>query len=199
MLRVERIFGFHNREFVDDSTKIAIIPVNAQALFGAIPTREQQSKDMELYNGKYCGTYDDFAGIMTVKAIQHRVQRGQIEQARRACIGTPALFVVDSFPTKVRVEVYRRYPDLRAQAESREFIDSITPDGVAAQFFADYKIDDVRGLDYNKQIEYTNNASILAAFRSVIERADSRRASVSKPRLRKSDFWRRFPMTSLTT
>lgn len=42
MLRVERIFGFHNREFVYDSTKIAIIPVNAQALFGAIPTREQQ-------------------------------------------------------------------------------------------------------------------------------------------------------------
>lgn len=146
---------------------------------------------MELYNGKYCGTYEDFAGIMTAKAIQHRVQRGQIEQARRACIGTPALFVVDSLPTKERVEVYRRYPDLKAQAESREFIDSITPDGVAAQFYADYKIDDVRGLDYGKQVEYTNNASILAAFRSVIERADSRRASVSKPRLRRSDFWRR--------
>ncbi len=146
---------------------------------------------MELYNGKYCGTYEDFAGIMTAKAIQHRVQRGQIEQARRACIGTPALFVVDSFPTKERVEVYRRYPDLQAQAESKPFIDSITPDGVAAQFYADYKIDDVRGLNYDKQIEYTNNASILAAFRSVIERADSRRASVSKPRLRRTDFWRR--------
>ncbi len=136
-------------------------------------TGATKSKDMELYNGKYCGTYEDFAGIMTAKAIQHRVQRGQIEQARRACIGTPALFVVDSFPTKERVEVYRRYPDLQAQAESKPFIDSITPDGVAAQFYADYKIDDVRGLNYDKQIEYTNNASILAAFRSVIERADS--------------------------
>lgn len=146
---------------------------------------------MEVYNGKYCATYEDLAGILSMKAIQHGVQRGKIQQARRACPGSPALFVVDTMPAKIKIEVYRRTPDLKAQAESKEFIDTIEPDGFAAQFYADYRIDGVRGLDYEKQAEYTNNASILAAFRAILTRSDSQHAKLSKPRVKRCDFWKR--------
>lgn len=143
---------------------------------------------MELYNGKYCATYDDLAGIMTAKAIQHRVQRGTIEQVRRACVGTPALFAVESLPTKYRIEVMRRYPDLQAQAEYKEFADAIITDTAAEAFYADYKIDGVRGLSYEKQEEYTNNATILAAFHDLLQRCTSMRGKLGK-RVNLGGFW----------
>lgn len=143
---------------------------------------------MELYNGKYCATYDDLAGIMTAKAIQHRVQRGTIEQVRRACVGTPALFAVESLPVQIKIEVMRRYPDLQAQAEYKEFADAIITDTAAEAFYADYKIDGVRGLSYEKQEEYTNNATILAAFHDLLQRCTSMRGKLGK-RVNLGGFW----------
>ena len=143
---------------------------------------------MELYNGKYCATYDDLAGIMTAKAIQHRVQRGTIEQVRRACVGTPALFAVESLPVQIKIEVMRRYPDLQAQAEYKEFADSIITDTAAEAFYAEYKIDGVRGLSYDKQREYTNNATILAAFHDLLQRCASMRGKLGK-RVNIGGFW----------
>ena len=144
---------------------------------------------MEVYNNRLCATYDDFAGIISYDAVQKSVQRGKIEQVRRACNGTEALFAVDSLPVKYKNEVYRRYPDLQERAASKEFIDEITPDGVAMNYYAEYKIDGTRGLDFTKQQEYANNAAILEAFRSRLDRANSQRMRVSKPRVKKSEFW----------
>lgn len=147
---------------------------------------------MELYNGRYCATYDDLAGFMTRDQIMHYVQRGKVERVCRGGNGRIALYAVDSLPAKFKAEVYRRNPDLQAQAESKKFIDAIIRDESAAVFYAEYKIDEVRKLDYDKQAEYTNNASILEAFQRVIDRANSRRKAVSPhPRLRKTDFWMR--------
>ena len=143
---------------------------------------------MELYNGKYCATYDDLAGIMTAKAIQHRVQRGTIEQVRRACVGTPALFAVESLPVQIKIEVMRRYPDLQAQAEYKEFADAIITDTAAEAYYAEYKIDGVRGLSYEKQEEYTNNATILAAFHDLLQRCTSMRGKLGK-RVNLGGFW----------
>lgn len=143
---------------------------------------------MELYNGKYCATYDDLAGIMTAKAIQHRVRRGTIEQVRRACVGTPALFAVDSLPVQIKIEVMRRYPDLQAQAEYKEFADAIITDTAAEAYYAEYKIDGVRGLSYEKQEEYTNNATILAAFHDLLQRCTSMRGKLGK-RVNLGGFW----------
>lgn len=144
---------------------------------------------MEVYNNRLCATYDDFAGIISYDAVQKSVQRGRIEQVRRACNGTEALFAVDSLPVKYKNEVYRRYPDLQAQAASKEFLDEIVPDGVAMNIYADYKIDGVHGLKPELQQEYANNAAILAAFRARLDRANSQRMRVSKPRVKKSEFW----------
>lgn len=146
---------------------------------------------MELYNGKICATYDDLVGILSTRSVQHGVQRGKICQMRRACIGTPALFEIASLPYKCRVELHRRNPDLQQQTASREFVELVEPDGHAAAFYDNYRIDAIRGLDFAKQEEYTNNASILVMFRAMIDRANSKRSAVSKPRLNLTDFWNR--------
>lgn len=146
---------------------------------------------MELYNGTYCATFDDLAGIMTQRALQHRIQRGSVQQVRKACAGNPALISVDSLPTKYRVEVHRRFPDLQAEAESRVFVDLIAISGEATTFFAEYKIDGIRGLDSDKQAIYANDAAIMEAFRTLLERGDSARSKVSRPHVNRGEFWAR--------
>ena len=79
---------------------------------------------MEYYNGKLCVTYDDLAGIATMNAIQCIVKKDASIQARKACRSNPALFDLDRLPLKFQLEVYRRRPDLKAQAESKPFVES---------------------------------------------------------------------------
>lgn len=146
---------------------------------------------MELYNGTYCATHDDLLGLMSLDSLKWYQKQKKIEVVRRGCKGTPALYAVDSLPTKYRAEVHRRFPDLQAGAESREFSDLITISGEATTFFAEYKIDDVRGLDRDKQALYVNDAAIMEAFRIVLERGDSARRKVSKPRVNRGEFWAR--------
>ncbi len=144
---------------------------------------------MELYNGKYCISHAELTdGIMSVSLIKKWVMEGRIEQARRGCRGSEALYVADSLPTKYRIEVMRRYPDLQAQAEYKEFADSIITDTAAEAFYAEYKIDGVRGLSYDKQREYTNNATILAAFHDLLQRCASMRGKLGK-RVNLGGFW----------
>ena len=145
---------------------------------------------MEVYNNRLCITHDELTnGIMSGTLVKQLRFRGRIEQLQRGGNGHEALSAVDSPPVKFRNEVYRRYPDLQAQAASKEFIDEIVPDGVAMNFYAEYKIDGTRGLDFTKQQEYAYNAAILEAFRSRLDRANSQRMRVSKPRVKKSEFW----------
>lgn len=178
--------------FVVGRTNIAILPVNAQALSGAIPAREQIKDDvMEYYNGKLCVTYDDLSGIASVRAIQHRVQRDTSIQVRKPCPGNPALFNLDRLPLKYKVEVYRRNPDLKAQAESRPFVESIEPDGAAFDFYQRYEFEDGKHLPTEKQTEYANNASVLNAFRGLLEKSDSEHKKHSKRCISRTDFWRR--------
>lgn len=144
---------------------------------------------MELYNNRLCATYDDLAEILSIGAVQKSVQRGKIEQLQRGGNGREALFAVDSLPVRYKNEVYRRNPDLQAQAASKEFIDEIVPDAKAATFYDDHKIDGIRGLEPKQKQEYANSAAILEAFRVRLDRANSQRMRVSKPRVKKSEFW----------
>lgn len=146
---------------------------------------------MEIYNGELCATYGDLAGILTVSAIQHRVQRDASVQARKACPGKPALFFLHKLPLKSQTEVYRRYPDLKAQAESKPFVESIEPDGAALDFYQRHQFGDGKYLPTDKQIEYANNAAVLNAFRLVLERSDSQHRKQSKRCISKAEFWRK--------
>ncbi|MBO6005679.1 MAG: hypothetical protein J6P49_02330, partial [Paludibacteraceae bacterium] len=128
---------------------------------------------MEIRGNLACVSYDELVGggIISGAYIRKLSSRGQIEQVQRACNGTVALYSVESLPMKYRAEVYRRYPDLVEKAESKPFVESVEPDGVAMQWFADYVLSDGRHLSTAKQGEFANNCAILNAFRLVIERA----------------------------
>ena len=128
---------------------------------------------------------------MSKSNLNYYVREGKIKQVQRACYGTPALFAVESLPLKYRTEVYRRYPDLQEKADSKPFMDTITPDGQAMQFYADYVLADGRHLTTEKQAEYSNNCAIMNAFRQCIETSNSHRLRQSKPRLNKTEFWRK--------
>ena len=144
---------------------------------------------MEMYNNALCISPQELTGIVSLSALQKMSQRGQVQQVRRACYGTSALYVVESLPVQYRAEVYRRFPDLKEQAESKPFVESVEPDGKAMQFFADYVLSDGRHLTTEKQKEYANNCAVLRAFGQMLERANSHRMRQSKGRVNAGEFW----------
>ncbi len=147
---------------------------------------------MEYYGNTLCISHAELtAGIMTESNLKLLRHRGKLQQVRRACYGTPALFAVESLPLKYRTEVYRRYPDLQEKADSKPFMDTIIPDGMAMQFYAEYVLSDGRHLPPEKQAEYSNNCAIMNAFRHCIEASNSHRLRQSDPKLNKTDFWRK--------
>ena len=147
---------------------------------------------MEYYGNTLCISHAELtAGIMTTANLNYYVREGKIKQMRRACYGTPALYSVESLPLKYRTEVYRRNPDLQEKADSKPFLDTIEPDGMAMQWYADYVLSDGRHLTSEKQAEYANNCAIMNAFRRRIEKSNSHRLRQSKPKLNKTDFWRK--------
>lgn len=102
---------------------------------------------MEIYGNTLCISHAELTdGILSQSNIYAMVRRGKLRQVRRGCNNTPALFAVDSLPLKYRTEVYRRHPDLQEKAESKPFMDTITPDGEAMAFYAEYVLADGRHL-----------------------------------------------------
>lgn len=147
---------------------------------------------MEIFSDTLCISHTELVdGIISEANLNAMVRRGKLRRVRRGCYGTPALFAVDSLPLKYRTEVYRRHPDLQEKAESKPFVDSIEPDGRALAYFSDYLLADGRHLPTDKQMEYANGCAILNAFGRVIEASNSHRIRQSKPRLNKTEFWRK--------
>lgn len=147
---------------------------------------------MEYFNNKLCVTHAELTnGIVSKSLIDKWQSSGKIERVRRGCNGNTALFAVDSLPLKYKTEVYRRNPDMKAQAESKPFIETIEPDGAALDFFQKHELGDSKYLPTEKQNEYANNAAILNAFRAVLERSNSQRARQSHKRVNKTEFWRK--------
>lgn len=147
---------------------------------------------MEYYNDKLCITHAELTdGLVSKSLIDKWQSTGKVERVRRGCNGTPALFAVDSLPYKYKTEVYRRFPDMKAQAESKPFVESIEPDGAALSFYETYELGDGKYLPTDKQNEYANNAAILNAFRVVLEHSNSERTKQSHKRINKTEFWRK--------
>ena len=146
---------------------------------------------MEYYNNQLCATRDDLSEIVNYDTLKKMVLRGKAKRERRPSAELPALYAVDSLPLKYKMEVYRRYPDLKGQAESKPFVESIEPDGAALDFFQNYRFDDGRHLPTDKQTEYAHNAAVLNAFRVVLERSDSQHRKQSKRCISKAEFWRK--------
>ena len=144
---------------------------------------------MERYNNALCISPQELTGIISLSALQKMSQRGTVQQVRRACYGSCALYVVESLPVQYRAEVYRRFPDLKEQAESKPFVESVEPDGKAMQYYEDYVLSDGRHLTTEKQREYANNCAVLAALGKMLERANSHRMRQGKGRMNTGEFW----------
>lgn len=147
---------------------------------------------METVNGTICISHAELTGrIITTANLNNLVRRGQVRQVRKGGNGREALFAVDSLPMKWRTEVYKRFPDLQEQAESKEFLDTITPDGAAFDFFQSYQLSDGRHLPEDKVLEYSSNAAIMNAFRRCWDAHVSKRQRSGKKTTAAKDFWKR--------
>ena len=147
---------------------------------------------METVNGTICISHAELTGrIITTANLNNLVRRGQVRQVRKGGNGREALFAVDSLPMKWRTEVYKRFPDLQEQAESKEFFDMIQPDGAAFDFFQTYTLSDGRNLPEDKVLEYSANAAIMNAFRACWDAHVSKRQRSGKKALAAKDFWKR--------
>lgn len=130
---------------------------------------------------------------MPYKTLNTLVYRGRVERIQRGCYDTPALYNADSFPQKYKVKIYRRFPDLAAQEEARPMLDKVALDQAAVVFFEDYRRNesDKKGLSDEKRAEYVNNASILNAFRDMLENSDGKHVRTSHPKIGRGEFWKR--------
>lgn len=148
---------------------------------------------MEICNNIRCVSADELEGIVSYNTIRVLVQRGRVERVRRGCYDTPALYNADSFPQKYKVEIYRRFPDLAAQEEARPMLDKVALDQAAVVFFEDYRRNesDKKGLSDEKRAEYVNNASILNAFRDMLENSDGKHVRTSHSKIGRGEFWKR--------
>lgn len=147
---------------------------------------------METINGIICISHTELTGrLITTANLNNLVRRGQVRQVRKGGNGRKALFAVDSLPMKWRTEVYKLFPDLQEQAESKEFLDTITPDGAAFDFFQGYQLSDGRHLPEDKVLEYSSNAAIMNAFRRCWDAHVSKRQRSGKKKLGSKEFWER--------
>lgn len=146
---------------------------------------------MEICNNIRCVTVEDLEGVISYNTFKSLVQRGRVERVRRGCYDTPALYNADSFPQKYKVEIYRRFPDLAAQEEARPMLDKVVLDQAAVEFFVKHQVNESigKGLSDEKRVEYVNNASILNAFRDMLETSDSMHAKTSHRPKRRGEFW----------
>ncbi|MBD5240607.1 MAG: hypothetical protein HDS59_00770 [Barnesiella sp.] len=147
---------------------------------------------METINGTICISHAELTGrIITTANLNNLVRRGKVKQVQKGGNGREALFAVESLPMKWRTEVYRRYPDLQEQADSKEFLDTVQPDGAALNFFESYTLADGRNLPADKVLEYSANAAIMNAFRACWDAHVSKRQRSGKKALAAKEFWAR--------
>lgn len=147
---------------------------------------------METINGTICISHAELTGrIITTANLNALVRKNQVKQMRKGGNGRTALYAVESLPLKWRTEVYKRYHDLQEQADSREFIDTVEPDGKALSFYQDYKLSDGRNLPDDKVLEYASNAAIMNAFRRRWEAHVSKRQRSGKRTTLAKEFWSR--------
>ena len=147
---------------------------------------------MEIINGKAYISFEELTGrIITTANLQALVRKKQVNRVQKGGNGRVALYEVESLPMKWRTEVYRRYPDLQERADSKEFLDTIEPDGKAINFFEAYMLADGRNLPTGKVLEYSANAAIMNAFRACWDAHVSKRQRSGKKALAAKEFWAR--------
>lgn len=146
---------------------------------------------MQEIAGQLCVTYEELlsSGISeaNIKIMRHR---GNIRQVQRACRTRQALFAIDSLPEKYRNQIAETSQDSNDTVE-HDFINSITPNAEAIQYYASYILPDGRHIPEYHQTIYANNCAILDACLAFLSHHDSHRARQSNIRMPRSKIWQR--------
>ena len=134
----------------------------------------------EYYNDILCvhgGWLYREGGVMSEQNYKQLIHRGWMKVLRRGCKGTPALVSFNTVPLRFRNEIIIAHGDPRLLTRQPKFIDEISPDAQAIEFYASYKLEDGRFLPIANQMEYSNNVAILNAIgRKLMNRSAKRRA-----------------------
>jgi len=109
----------------------------------------------------------------------------RLDIKRKGCYGTPALIAVDSLPAKYQELIKNKYGSLLNEAAKRTFTDEIFRDAKAVEYFTAYRLEDGRALPVRTINQYSNDASILNAFKSLINNTNKHRAIGAKVK----QFW----------
>lgn len=155
---------------------------------------------MEYLNNILCATADELAPFLSLNTLMQFVQRGKCERVRRACFEQTALYSVDSLPQKYRTMVYSYYKELASEEGRRRLQDAngllrraILPDAKAMDWFAAYRKPNGEALTADKQRELVNNAMILNAAGTLLERSRAAhiRQGKGNRQVAKKDYWQR--------
>lgn len=155
---------------------------------------------MEYYNNTICLTGSEITNVIPAGTFNSLCSRGKVSRVRRACLETPALYAVDSFPSKYKVVLYAQYKELGDEEKRKELIEqsgllvqSIEPDTAAMDFYATYKKPNGEYLTEALQQEYYHNAIILNACKRTWEHSYSQHAKQGKKgkMIRKGDYWKK--------
>ncbi len=147
---------------------------------------------MEIIDGKICISHEELTGrVITTANLKNLVYRGKVRQVQKGGNGRQAFYEVESFALKWRTEIYKRWPDLKEQADSKEFIDTVIPDGKGLLYFENYKLEDGRNLPSDKIVEYAGNAAIMNAFLHCWEAHVNKRQRTGKKTVAAKEFWTR--------
>lgn len=144
---------------------------------------------MEYINNKLVATCNDLEGVVSSGYLRLLTMRNKVVQVRRGGNGRQALFEVDSLPYEYREAFYRKHPEYRIVATAKPFVEKVEFDGKAYQYYTDYLLVNGSHLPDEQIIMYTNSASILNRFTTVLNDAYAMRSKTNSKRINMGEFW----------
>lgn len=149
---------------------------------------------MEYYNNRLCLTYSELTSgdpdaesikdkpIITVATYRNLCNRSQIKVLRRGCRGKEALIEYESLDSKYKAAVRLKIGDVYEIVHYYSLSNKVVHDFKAADFFSNPEKTG-QSLKTEKQIEYTNNASVLNCLDQMLNDAIKERRSQGRASL----------------
>lgn len=77
---------------------------------------------MEMYNNMLCISSQELTGIVSLSALKKMNQRGTVQQVRRACYGTSALYVWKACPYNTAPKFTAAFPTCKNEQKASHLL-----------------------------------------------------------------------------
>ena len=118
---------------------------------------------MEYYNNTLCISHAELLQIKSnaaIKAMCHRRRERNIQVRKGGGAGNNALYAVNKHPSDLKMEFYKRFPNMQGKAERKQLMKSMGQNAVEVGYWAMYKWKKGRNWPPEKKRKYTNNGAI---------------------------------------